>query len=71
MTAIDDFVSGAISAAAKAASLPLLHSWLGLVPAPDSSETMPTADSVPACSSRICKRLGHSLLTRRIWTMPT
>ena len=42
-TAIDDFVSGAISGAAKAASLPLLHLWLGLVPAPDSSETMPMA----------------------------
>jgi hypothetical protein len=41
--AIDDFVSGAISGAAKAASLPLLHSWLGLVPATDSSEIMPTA----------------------------
>lgn len=41
-TAIDGFVSGAISEAAKAASLPLLHSWLGLVPAADSSETMAT-----------------------------
>jgi hypothetical protein len=40
-TDIDDYVKGAISEAAKAASLPLLHTWLMLVSTTDSHEATP------------------------------